>query len=122
MSLLLLLACSVFSEDATPSDLPDRGGDTSGDQGGDTSTEEAASGSVVHVETTDIRFTSDQDELAVTIPTGGTLVRVESCTDDGRMECDVWDGGYRLYDDGEFVLTPSAWDGEIARVTWLVIE
>ncbi len=118
MSLLLLAACiPLAGDDTSTTDRPGRTGDTT--------TEESTSGSVVRFATTEVRFTSGEDEVPVATPAGGTFVRVDSCTDDtddGRRVCDTWDGGYHLYEDGELILTPSTWDGDLAVVTWLVIE
>ena len=61
-------------------------------------------------------------EVTVQTPDNGTFLRVDACYDGEEIVCENFAGSYTLSPDGSIRISPSAWDGSIARVTWIVIE
>lgn len=108
MFLLLLAACLTDPAATATADAAE--------------TSEGAKGMSARFVTVDVELGDDLAEYPVDTPKNGTFVRVDACTRGSQLVCDQWEGGYLLPEDGALVLTPSAWDGTVARVTFLVIE
>ncbi|MES2639970.1 MAG: hypothetical protein V4850_10825 [Myxococcota bacterium] len=113
LSLLLLIACSFST--------PDSGTPPSADDDDETPTEtERGEASLVTILTDEIPM-EEGEELE--IPRNATLVRVDSCYDDSDegAVCTTYAGTWNLYED-RFVLSPSSWDNEYARVVWMQVK
>ncbi len=117
---LLLSACaSLFApKDGATSDTTPT--ETDADDTRDDEDDEPIEASLVTILTDEIDMVEGTE---LEIPSNATLLRVDSCRDDSDegTVCTTYAGTYYLYED-TFVLSPSGWDDEYARVTWLKVK
>lgn len=114
--ILFFAACTLFAPVADSAADPAFGG-------GDSAASSGNGGVVVEFVTTWVELDGESEEVPVKTPKHATFVRVDSCDGDteGERVCDPWAGGYLLTEDDTLSLTPSAWEGNWARITWLQI-
>ncbi len=126
MFLLLSLACAEWfvsdADSGSGSTVFGRDDDADDEsEATDDADDEASSGMSLSFVTYEADV-SDGDDVEMERPKGARLFRIESCYSGSDGRCQDFDGHYYDYDDGTFVISPSARDFETVEVTWMKVE
>lgn len=120
---LMQLACAEWFASETDSgggSTPFGRDESSGDDNDDDTTGDESSGAGQTISFVTFEAdVSDGEDVEMDRPQGARLFRIESCFDD---YCADFDGHYYDYNDGTFVIAPSARDFDRVTVTWMKVE